>query len=183
MALIEYVSLETADDRTRALLEEDAEQYGRPSLFARILAHSPETLTARQEYTARLRAESSLDDRLVELVYVAVSASNDCDYCVASHTEQLVEHVGLSPDTVTAVIEGEATLDSREAAAVAVARTVAAEPKRVDESDLDSLRSAGFDDREVIELIVTASAAVAANTITDALNVLPADGALSNDPS
>jgi uncharacterized peroxidase-related enzyme len=176
MALLEYVSPESADERTRELLERDAETYGRPSLFARMLAHSPDTLAARQSYAEALRDSSSLDSTLAELAYVAVSAVNDCDYCVASHTEQLVEHVGLPEETVSEIVAGEPELDERETAVVEFARAVASDPKRVGDSELETLRAVGFDESEIVELVVTISAAVAANTITDTLNVLPADG-------
>lgn len=194
MALLEYVGVEPDDERLRELFERDAETFGRPSLFARMLAHSPETLSARQEYATALREAGSLEPKLVELAYVTVSATNDCDYCVASHTEQLVEHVGLPEATVEAVVSGRvaasASDDSdgptsetptefteRETAVVNFARAVAADPKRVGRDDIDALRAVGFDDDDgIVELVVSISAAVAANTITDALNVLPADG-------
>lgn len=52
---------------------------------------------------------------------------------------------------------------------------MARDPKRVTDDHLDALTEVGFDDADVIELVVSAAAAVAANTITDALNMTPAD--------
>jgi uncharacterized peroxidase-related enzyme len=196
MALLEYVDVEADDQRVRELFERDAETFGRPSLFARMLAHSPETLSARQEYATALREAGSLEPKLVELAYVTVSATNDCDYCVASHTEQLVEHVGLPEATVEAIVSGRATTSAsddsdepasetrtefteRETAVVTFARAVASDPKRVSGDDVDALRAVGFDDSSIVELVVSISGAVAANTITDTLNVLPADGAVA----
>lgn len=176
MALLEYVSPDAEDERVCELLASDAETYGRPSLFARMLAHNPDVLEARQRYVARLVDDGTLDPALAELVYVAVAATNDCEYCVASHTEQLVEHVGLPRETVDAVVRGEdAAFDDREQAVLRFARATASDPKRVSESDVDALREQGFDEADVVELVAVVSAAVAANVVADALNVHPQD--------
>lgn len=176
MALLEYVSPDVDDERLQELFAADAETYGRPSLFARMLAHESDVLEARQRYVSRLVETGSLDTTLTELVYVAVAGANDCEYCVASHTERLVEHVGLQRETIDAVLTGEHdAFDDRERAVVEFARAVASDPKRVSGSDVESLGAVGFDDGDVVELVVVASAAVAANVVADALSILPQD--------
>ncbi|MEF8827393.1 MAG: carboxymuconolactone decarboxylase family protein [Haloarcula sp.] len=86
--LLDYVS--TGDERARDLLAADAAEYGEPSLFARAVANNPDVLGARMEYVDALRDAGPLDDRVAELAYATVSVANDCEYCVASHTTQLV---------------------------------------------------------------------------------------------
>lgn len=176
MVLIEYVDPGTATRRTEELLDADADHYGRPSLFARAMAHDPEVLAARSEYHTRLLEASDLATRLGELVYLAVSVTNDCEYCVASHRAVLVERVGLPAEEVDAIATG--ALDGfvgRERAAIEFARQVARDPANVDEGDLRTLSSAGFDDADVVRLLAIAAAAVSANTIADALDIHPSD--------
>lgn len=176
MALLDYVDPETADDRTRDLLAADADYYGQPSLFARALANNPDVFAARSEYHRRLVAEGDLPERLCELVYLTVSVTNDCAYCVASHREQLVERVGIPAEEVRTLAAGDQDwLDDRERAAVAVAEQVARDPATVDEAHLEALTGAGFDDADAVRLLVVAAAAVAANAIADALGISPAD--------
>lgn len=176
MALLDYVDPEAVDERTRELLAADADYYGRPSLFARAMATDPDVFAARSDYHRRLVAEGDLEIRVCELVYLAVSVANDCEYCIASHREQLVERVGLDPEEVGALARGDTSgLTGRERAAVAFAEQVARDPKGVDEAHLDALREAGFDDPAIVRLLTVATAAVAANAFADALHIHPSD--------
>ncbi|HRK19729.1 MAG TPA: carboxymuconolactone decarboxylase family protein [Hyphomicrobiaceae bacterium] len=52
----------------------------------RALAHDPETLKATWEKAQRVMGPGTLDPLTKELVYLAVSISNKCEYCIHSHT-------------------------------------------------------------------------------------------------
>jgi len=178
MALLDYVDPESADERTRELLDGDAEYYDRPSLFARAVANNPDVFAARSEYHRRLVVESDIDTQLCELAYFAVSAANDCPYCVASHGEKLVAHEGVPPADVEGIVDGDlSSFGDRERTVIEFVRQVATDPKRVDEAHIEALREAGFEESAIVRLLTVAAAAVAANAIADALNVHPQDRA------
>ena len=54
--------------------------------FWRALAHDPALLRATWERVQTVMAPGALDPLVKELIYVAVSTANGCDYCVHSHT-------------------------------------------------------------------------------------------------
>ena len=54
--------------------------------FWRALAHDPAELRAVWEKAVAVMAPGALDPLVKELVYVAVSVTNGCAYCVHSHT-------------------------------------------------------------------------------------------------
>lgn len=54
--------------------------------FWKALANDPATLTRTWESIKRIMAPGALDSLTKEMIYVAVSAANQCGYCVASHT-------------------------------------------------------------------------------------------------
>ncbi|AZL60678.1 carboxymuconolactone decarboxylase family protein [Tabrizicola piscis] len=54
--------------------------------FWRALAHDPATLKATWERAQAVMAPGALDPLVKELIYIAVSTANGCDYCVHSHT-------------------------------------------------------------------------------------------------
>jgi AhpD family alkylhydroperoxidase len=54
--------------------------------FWKALAHDPVTLRRTWESIKEIMAEGALDRLTKELIYVAVSATNQCSYCIASHT-------------------------------------------------------------------------------------------------
>ena len=53
--------------------------------FWKALAHDPASLKRTWETAKQVMGAGSLDPLTKEMVYVAVSMSNQCDYCVASH--------------------------------------------------------------------------------------------------
>jgi len=53
--------------------------------FWKALAHDPAALRRTWETTKQVMGVGALDPLTKELIYIAVSMSNQCDYCVASH--------------------------------------------------------------------------------------------------
>ena len=54
--------------------------------FWRALAHDPKTLRATWDRLSEVMQDGALDPLTKELIYIAVSATNGCSYCVHSHT-------------------------------------------------------------------------------------------------
>src|SRR5262245_7827581 len=54
--------------------------------FWKALAHDPATLRRTWQSVKHIMAPGELDALTKEMVYLAVSATNQCGYCVASHT-------------------------------------------------------------------------------------------------
>jgi AhpD family alkylhydroperoxidase len=54
--------------------------------FWKAIAHDPATLKRTWESIKQIMAPGALDPLTKELIYIAVSVTNGCNYCVASHT-------------------------------------------------------------------------------------------------
>jgi uncharacterized peroxidase-related enzyme len=54
--------------------------------FWKALAHDPATLRRTWESIKQIMAPGALDPLTKELIYIAVSVTNQCGYCIASHT-------------------------------------------------------------------------------------------------
>jgi len=54
--------------------------------FWKALANHPPTLERTWESVKAVMAPGALDPLTKEMLYLAVSATNGCDYCIASHT-------------------------------------------------------------------------------------------------
>lgn len=54
--------------------------------FWKALAHDPATLERTWSSVKQIMAPSALDPLTKEMIYLAVSATNQCGYCIASHT-------------------------------------------------------------------------------------------------
>lgn len=64
--------------------------------FWRALAHDPAHLRSIWERAQQVMAPGALDPLVKELIYIAVSTANGCDYCVHSHTAA-ARAKGMSP--------------------------------------------------------------------------------------
>ena len=54
--------------------------------FWKVLAHDPVTLRRTWTSIKEIMTPGALDALTKEMLYLAVSASNQCPYCIASHT-------------------------------------------------------------------------------------------------
>ena len=63
--------------------------------FWKALANHPPTLRRTWESIKQIMAPGALDPLTKEMLYLAVSATNGCQYCIASHTASARKH-GMS---------------------------------------------------------------------------------------
>jgi AhpD family alkylhydroperoxidase len=64
--------------------------------FWKALAHDPATLRRTWESVKQVMAPGALDALTKEMIYIAVSATNQCGYCIASHTAS-ARRAGMTP--------------------------------------------------------------------------------------
>jgi AhpD family alkylhydroperoxidase len=65
--------------------------------FWKALAHDPATLKRTWESIKQIMVPGALDGLTKELVYLAVSVSNQCPYCIASHSAA-ARKAGMTPE-------------------------------------------------------------------------------------
>lgn len=53
--------------------------------FWRVLANDPATLRRTWEHTREVMQDGALDPLVKELIYLAVSVTNNCEYCIQTH--------------------------------------------------------------------------------------------------
>ena len=85
VALIEY---EDASPQVRAVYDDIMTTRGSDWInnFWKALAHDPALLQRTWESIKQVMAPGALDPLVKEMIYVAVSATNGCEYCTYSHT-------------------------------------------------------------------------------------------------
>ncbi|KRE24168.1 alkylhydroperoxidase [Bosea sp. Root483D1] len=82
------VSYEEASPEARAVIDDIKRSRNLPDVndFWKYLARDPKTLKRTWESIKEVMAPGALDPLTKELVYLAVSVTNNCTYCIASHT-------------------------------------------------------------------------------------------------
>ena len=88
MATVPLITLQQAGETARAVFEDimQTRKVNDVNNFWKALANSPELLQQIWSQVQQTMRPGALDALTKELIYVAVSAANQCDYCVHSHT-------------------------------------------------------------------------------------------------
>mgnify|MGYP000962567643 FL=1 len=85
VSLIEYAD---APPEVRAVYDDimATRKVDQVNNFWKALAHHPATLRQVWEEVKTVMAPGALDPLVKEMIYVAISATNGCEYCTYSHT-------------------------------------------------------------------------------------------------
>jgi AhpD family alkylhydroperoxidase len=89
MATLGFIEYADASPEVRAVYDDimATRQTDWINNFWKALAHDPPTLKRTWESIKQIMSPNGALDPLVkEMIYVAVSATNQCPYCIASHT-------------------------------------------------------------------------------------------------
>lgn len=88
MATLGLIEYEQASPEVRAVYDDimATRRTDWINNFWKALAHDPVTLRRTWQSVKEIMAPGALDALTKEMVYLAVSASNQCGYCIASHT-------------------------------------------------------------------------------------------------
>lgn len=88
MTTVRLLSRAEASPQARAVFEDIMRVRGVDDVnnFWKALANSPEVLQSVWSQVQQVMKPGALDALTKELIYIAVSAANSCEYCVHSHT-------------------------------------------------------------------------------------------------
>jgi len=88
MATLGLIEYEDAGPEVRAVYDDimATRKIDRVNNFWKAIAHDPVTLKRTWESIKQIMAPGALDALTKELIYVAVSTTNGCGYCIATHT-------------------------------------------------------------------------------------------------
>ena len=157
-------AISDAPAASQPLLEAVKKQLGVvPNLF-RLVSNSPAALQGYLGLSAAL-GKGALPAATRERIALAVAEINGCDYCLSAHTYLGKNLAKLDEAEITANRNG-ASNDPKADAAVRFAAKVARERGHVSEDDVRAVKLAGYDDAQVIEIVLH----VALNTWTNYIN-------------
>ena len=108
-------------------------------------------------------SHSSLSNAEKEVIALVVGEKNNCDYCLAAHTAIGKGH-GLTEDHTVDVRKGDATGNERIDAIATFVHRIIETKGFVTNEDLDAFKAAGFDDANVVDVVVAYSLNVFTNT-------------------
>jgi AhpD family alkylhydroperoxidase len=88
MSTLGFIEYDKASPEVRAVYDDimSTRKTDKINNFWKALAHDPVRLKRTWEDTKTIMAAGALDPLVKDLIYLAVSITNQCGYCIASHT-------------------------------------------------------------------------------------------------
>ncbi len=163
MSRIAIPAREAAPAASQSLLDAVAKQLGVvPNLF-RLVALSPAAL---EGYVSLNTASGkALDAKTRERIALAVAETNGCNYCLSAHSYLALNLAKISQAEIDLNRAGQSS-DPKAAAAVHFAVRVSQSRGHVSDLDLAAVRTAGFSDAQIVEIVIL----VALNFLTNFVN-------------
>jgi uncharacterized peroxidase-related enzyme len=157
-------SIAAAPAASQPLLEGVKKQLGLvPNMF-RLISNSPAALESYLGLSGAL-SKGALPAQTRERIALAIAEINGCNYCLSAHT-YLGKNLAELDDAEIAANRDGASSDPKADAALRFAVKVVRERGHVGEDDVRAVKSAGYDDAQIIEIVLH----VALNTWTNYIN-------------
>jgi uncharacterized peroxidase-related enzyme len=158
---------DTAPETAHATLDRVQKVLGFTPNLQRLMAKSPHVLNGWAASQASLA--STLDVKTRDAISLAVADVNGCHYCDAAHSWISYNLAKIRPSEIARNRQGESD-DPKRAAAAFFARKLMEARGKVADSDLAALRSVGYTDANILEIIALASQFMMTNLINNAFD-------------
>ena len=105
MAIFNMIEENEATGKVKEIFEDIKQKRNIKSVnnFWKMLANEPETLERTWNSLQQVMKKGALDEMTKELIYIAVSITNSCEYCIKSHSSAAVKK-GASKDMLAELI-------------------------------------------------------------------------------
>ena len=125
-------------------------------------------------YNDLMLAPSGLSKLEREMIAVGVSSINRCHYCQVAHGAAVRELAG-DPALGEALVMNwrAAPLDTRQRAMLIFVEKVTTDSTRIEEADRQTLREAGFSDRDIWDIASVAGFFAMSNRVASATGMVP----------
>jgi uncharacterized peroxidase-related enzyme len=161
----------------RALFGKFRDKTGFVPNVARNFALTPEHFLRwfrYYDFLMRGEEQSHLSRKEREMIAVVVSAANECEYCLASHSAYLREITGdpVLPDVLAANYR-RAHLTPREHALLEFVHQITVDSAVMSSADVQMLRTIGYSDEAIFEAAQVAAMFNFTNRIANAMGWVP----------
>lgn len=172
MARVQLIDPTKAQGRTHEVFERVKAYYRMVPGLQKALAYLPETTDALWTLSLNTAMEGSIREELKRVFFAVTAYEVECEYCTAAHMIALMGKKWSRQECVE-IIEGKpsARLTDKENAAVDFARMVGRRPAGVTDEMTDKLRSLGWTDAEIVEIVASVALMRYTTTVASALDV------------
>lgn len=174
MTTLKIHNIATAPENSKALLENSQKAFGRIPGLHGVLAGAPTILEGYQKLH-ELFTQTSFNEEELTVVWQAINVEHACHYCVPAHTG--IAKMMKVDDSITEALRNETPLaDDKLEALRTMTLTIVRNRGHVTQDDLDTFYAAGYDEQQVLEIILGVSQKTISNYVNHIANT-PVDAA------
>ncbi len=157
------ITLDEASGRAREVLEKAKAGVGFvPNMYAN-MANQPALLETYLDGYARFRAEAGFTPAEQEVVFLAISRANACDYCMAAHSMLALNKSGLSAEATEALRDDRPIPDARLEALAQFTRTLVEKRGFIANADAEAFQAAGYTEQHILGVVLALSVKILSN--------------------
>jgi len=168
MTKLKVHNIETAPEGSRALLENSQKAYGMIPGLHGVLAGAPGILEAYQTLH-QLFVDSSFNNEELTVVWQTINVEHACHYCVPAHTG--IAKMMKVDDAITEALRNESPLEDPKLEALrTMTLTIVRNRGHVTQEDLNTFYAAGYEERQVLEILLGLSQKTISNYVNHIAN-------------
>jgi uncharacterized peroxidase-related enzyme len=152
-ALFAPVSVETAPEKSRPLLERVQKSFKFiPNLFG-VFANSPVLLEGYLGLEGAFD-KGSLSAVERQIVLLSASVENSCKYCTAAHSTVLKAFLHVPAEVVSAVRSDQPVSDPKLEALIALTKDIVSQRGHVEAQTIENFLAAGYRKDQILEVLI-----------------------------
>tara|TARA_R110002049_G_scaffold220539_4_gene392092 strand:+ start:1581 stop:2144 length:564 start_codon:yes stop_codon:yes gene_type:complete len=168
MTTLKVHNIETAPEGSKALLENSIKTYGMIPGLHGVLAGAPGILEAYKALH-QLFANSSFNNEELTVVWQTINVEHACHYCVPAHTG--IAKMMKVDDAITEALPNETPLENPKLEALrTMTLTIVRNRGHVTQEDLNTFYAMGYEERQVLEIILGLSQKTISNYVNHIAN-------------
>lgn len=160
LAAVDHAS---AEGKQKEILDKARKQVGFiPNMYANMV-NAPAVLDTYLHGYGLFRAESGFSPAEQEVVFLAVSQVNGCNYCTAAHSMIADKMSGVPAPVLTAIRERQPIPDAKLAALFELTQDIVRTLGMPSEGKVDAFLDAGYREQDVLYIILAVAVKVLSN--------------------
>jgi SAM-dependent methyltransferase/alkylhydroperoxidase family enzyme len=167
-----FLTVPPTTAEVQRLFDDDVAELGYVMNASKLWAQQPALNAELFELLGHVTKVGGLTFRQRGILVAACASALGDGYCSLAWGKRLAAEAG--DDVAAGVVRGDdGPLDGAERAMARWARRITRDPNATDAADVQALRAAGFDDRQIFAITVYVALRIAFSTVNDALGARP----------
>ena len=160
---LQGVEHEQSDGAARAVLDKAKAQVGFIPNMYKNMANLPALLDTYLHGYALFREEGGFTPAEQEVVFLAISHENGCEYCVSAHSMLAAKMSGVPEDAIAALRNGSEVADEKLAALDRFTRGLVRSRGNPSRDDIAAFTDAGYTEKHVLAVVLALSVKILSN--------------------